>query len=119
MRIQRAKLAVYNTRAVDLLQRWQEHRVPCGDVDAIAGPQRDSMAALFGYKAEAIPLGLEDPPFVIEGFVDEGGEHRSISVIHAFSFARGFGISLCYVPDPNATTRLPPRPQPRPARRAR
>jgi outer membrane immunogenic protein len=46
MRIQCAKLAVYNTRAVDLLERWQEHRVPCGDVDAIAGPQPDSMAAL-------------------------------------------------------------------------
>jgi hypothetical protein len=27
MRIQRAKLSVYNARAVDLLKRWQEHRV--------------------------------------------------------------------------------------------
>jgi hypothetical protein len=71
MRIQRAKLADYNTRVVDLLKRWQEHRVPCGDVDAIAGPQPDSMAALLGYKAEAIPLGLEDPLLIVEGFVDE------------------------------------------------
>jgi hypothetical protein len=29
------------------------------------------MAALLGYKAEAIPLGLEDPLFIVEGFVDE------------------------------------------------
>src|SRR5438067_244316 len=86
MRIQRAKLAVYNARAVDLLKRWQEHRVPCGDVDAIAGPQPDSMAALLGYKSEAIPLGLEDPLFIVEGFVEECREHRSISRIHAFSF---------------------------------
>jgi hypothetical protein len=77
MRIQCAKLAVYNTRAVDLLQRWQEHRVPCGDVDAIAGPQPDSMAALLGHKAEAIPLGLEDPPFIVEGFLDECRERDS------------------------------------------
>jgi hypothetical protein len=70
MRIQRAELTVYNARAVDLLKRWQEHRVPCGDVDAIAGPQPDSMAALLGYEAEAIPLGLEDRPLVVEGFVD-------------------------------------------------
>jgi len=44
------------------------------------------MAALLGYKAEAIPLGLEDPLFIVEGFVDECREHRSISRIHAFSF---------------------------------
>src|SRR5262245_7837960 len=85
MRIQRAELAVYNARAVDLLKRWQEHRVPRGDVDAIAGPQPDSITALLGYEAEAIPFGLEDPPFIVEGFVDECREHRSISGIHAFS----------------------------------
>jgi hypothetical protein len=87
MRIQRAKLAVYNARAVDPLKRWHEHGVPCGDVDAIAGPQPDSMATLLGYEAEAIPLDLEDPPFVVEGFVDECREHRSIGRIHASSFA--------------------------------
>jgi hypothetical protein len=92
MRIQCAKLAVYNTRAVDLLQRWQEHRVPCGDVDAIAGPQPDSMAALLGHKAEAIPLGLEDPSFIVEGFLDECREHRLISGIHVFSFGRACGF---------------------------
>src|ERR1700746_2961886 len=57
-----------------------------GDVNAIAGPKPASMAALLGYKAEAIPLGLEDPLFIVEGFVDECREHRSISRIHAFSF---------------------------------
>jgi hypothetical protein len=67
MRIKRAEFAVYNARAVDLLKRRQEHRVPCGDVDAIAGPQPDSMAALLGYQAEAIPFGLEDPMFIVEG----------------------------------------------------
>jgi hypothetical protein len=92
MRIQCAKLANYNTRAVDLLKRWQEHRVPCGDVDAIAGPQPDSMAAPLGHKAEAIPLGLEDPPFIVEGFLDECREHRLISGIHVFSFARVCGF---------------------------
>src|SRR3974377_2408396 len=86
MRIERAELAVYDARAVDLLKRWQEHRVPCGHVDAIAGPQPDSMAALLGYEAEAIPLGLEDPRFIVEGGVDECREHRSISGIHAFPF---------------------------------
>src|SRR6516164_6390978 len=86
MRIQRAEFAVYNARAFDLLKRWQEHRVPCGHVDAIAGPQPDSMAALLGDKAEAIPLGLEDPPLIVEGGVDECREHRSISGIHAFLF---------------------------------
>ena len=45
MRIERAELAVDNARAVDLLERWQEHRIPCRDVDAIAGPQPDGMAA--------------------------------------------------------------------------
>src|SRR5215831_704909 len=64
MRIQRAELAVYNARAVDLLNRWQEDRVSCGDVDAIARPQPNSMAALLGYEAEAIPFGLEDPPCI-------------------------------------------------------
>src|SRR5215469_3862025 len=102
MRIQRAEFAVYNARAVDLLERWQEHRVPCGDLDAIAGPQPDSMAALLGDKAEAIPLGLKDPRFIVEGGVDECREHRSISGIHAFSFGPGRR-----------------RPQPRSARRAR
>ena len=87
MRIQRAELAVYNARALDLLKCWQEHRVPCSDVDAIPGPQPDSMAALLGYKAEAIPLGLEYPAFIVEGFVDERREHRSIGGIHVFSFA--------------------------------
>jgi hypothetical protein len=43
------------------------------------------MAALLGDKAESIPLGLEDPRFVVEGFVDERSEHWSISEIHAFS----------------------------------
>ena len=81
-----AEFAVYNARAVDLLKSWQEHRVPCRDVDAIAGPQPDSMAALLGYEAEAIPFGFEDPPLVVEGVVDECREHRSISGIHAFSF---------------------------------
>src|SRR5215470_12386409 len=92
MRIERAEFAVYNARAVDLLQRWQEHRVPSGDVDAIAGPQPDSMTALLGDKAEAIPLGLEDPRFIVEGGVDECREHRSISGIHAFSFDPGLRI---------------------------
>ena len=45
-----------------------------------------SMAAFLGYEAEAIPFGLEDPPFIVEGFVDECSEHRSISGIHAFAF---------------------------------
>src|SRR5262245_11918386 len=95
MRIERAELAVYDARAVDLLKRWQEHRVPCGDVDAIAGPQPDSMAAVLGYETEAIPLGLEDPPLIVEGGVDECREHRSISGIHAFLFQSdscGFGV---------------------------
>src|SRR5262249_19956475 len=86
MRIERAELAVYDARAVDLLKPWQEHRVPCGDVDAIAGPQLDRMAAVLGDEAEAIPLGLEDPPLIVEGGVDECREHRSISGIHAFLF---------------------------------
>ena len=77
---------LYDARAIDLLKRWQEHRVPCGHVDAIAGPQPDRMAALLGDKAEAIPLGLEDPRFIVEGGVDECREHRSISGIHAFLF---------------------------------
>src|SRR6516164_8393331 len=122
MRIERAEFAVYNARAVDLLKRWQEHRVPCGDVDAIAGPQPDSMAALLGDEAEAIPLGLEDPRFIVEGGVDECREHRSISGIHAFSFGPGLRIwdQPCCVPGANATTRPRPRrrPQPRSARRA-
>src|SRR5499427_1648957 len=92
MRIECAEFAVYNARAVDLLKRWQEHRIPCGDVDAIARPQPDTMAALLGYEAEAIPLGLEDPRFVVEGGVDECREHRSISGIHAFSIRPGLGI---------------------------
>src|SRR5262245_31036954 len=92
MRIERAEFAVYNARAVDLLKRWQEHHVPCGHVDAIAGPQPDSMAALLGDEAEAIPLGLEDPRFIVEGGVDECREHRSISGIHAFSFGPGLRI---------------------------
>src|SRR6516165_9664677 len=119
MRIQRTELAVYNARAVDLLKRWQEHRIPCGDIDAVAGPQPDSMAALLGYEAEAIPFGLVDPPFIVEGFVDECREHRSICGIHAFCFgSEGFGISLCFgVSAANATTRprLHLRPQPRSA----
>src|SRR5215472_4535219 len=92
MRIQRAEFAVYDARAIDLLERWQEHRVPCGHVDAIARPQPDSMAALLGDKAEAIPLGLEDPRFIVKGGVDECREHRSISGIHAFSFDPGLRI---------------------------
>src|SRR5215469_12941268 len=92
MRIERAELAVYDARAVDLLQRWQEHRVPCGVVDAIAGPQPDSMAAVLGYETEAIPLGLEDPFLIVEGGVGECREHRSISGIHAFSFGPGLRI---------------------------
>src|SRR5262249_38891619 len=92
MRIERAEFAVHNARAVDLLKRWQEHRVPRRDVDAIAGPQPDSMAALLGDKAEAIPLGLEDPRFIVEGGVDECREHRSISRIHAFPFGPGLRI---------------------------
>jgi hypothetical protein len=87
-----AELAVYNARAVDLLKRRQEHRIPCGDVDAIAGPQPDRMAALLGYEAEAIPLGLENPPLVVEGVVDKCREHRSISGIHAFTFDPGLRI---------------------------
>src|SRR5215472_7813887 len=86
MRIERAEFAVYDARAIDLLKRWQEHRVPCGHVDAIAGPQPDRMAALLGDKAEAIPR------FIVEGGVDECREHRSISGIHAFSFGPGLGI---------------------------
>ena len=42
------------------------------------------MAALLSDKAEAIPLRLEDPLFVVEGFADERRQHRSISRIHAF-----------------------------------
>src|SRR6516165_2152494 len=92
MRIERAEFAVYNARAFDLLKRWQEHRVPCGHVDAIAGPQPDSMAALLGDKAEAIPHSLEYTRFIVAGGVDECGEHRSISGIHAFSFGPGLRI---------------------------
>src|SRR6516225_1717499 len=112
MRIQRTELAVYNARAVDLLKRWQEHRIPCGDIDAVAGPQPDSMAALLGYEAEAIPFGLVDTPFIVEGFVDECREHRSICGIHAFLFgSEGFGISLCFgVSAANATTKAAPTP---------
>jgi hypothetical protein len=43
--------------------------------------------ALLGDKAESIPFGLEDPLFVVEGFVDKRRQHRSISGIHAFSSA--------------------------------
>src|SRR5262250_2972450 len=50
------------------------------------------MAALLGDEAEAIPLGLEDPRFIVEGGVDECREHRSISGIHAFSFGPGLSI---------------------------
>src|SRR6516225_1546960 len=116
MHIERAEFAVYNARAYDLLKRWQEHRVPCRDVDAIAGPQPDSTTALLGYEAEAIPLGLKDPRFIVEGGVDECREHRSISGIHAFSFGPGlgYGISLCCVPGANATTRSRPRRRPQP-----
>jgi hypothetical protein len=46
------------------------------------------MAALLGDKAEAIPLGLEDPRFIVEGGVDECCEHRSISGIHVFLSAQ-------------------------------
>ena len=50
-------------------------------------PLRDqsshSTAALLGDKAEAIPLGLEDPLFVVEGFIDERRKHRSIRGIYA------------------------------------
>ena len=42
------------------------------------------MATLLSDKAKAIPLGLEDPLFVVEGFVDQRREHGSISRIHAF-----------------------------------
>jgi hypothetical protein len=52
------------------LKRRQKHRVPSGDVDAIARPQSHSIGALLGDKAEAIPFGLEYPPLVVEGFVD-------------------------------------------------
>src|SRR5215813_10126397 len=86
MRIERAELAVYDARAFNLLKRWQEHGVPCGGVDSIARPQPQSMAALRGDLAEAIPLALEDPRLVIEGFVNECREHRFISGIHAFTF---------------------------------
>src|SRR6516164_10498391 len=96
MRIERAEFAVYNARAFDLLKRWQEHRVPCGAVDAIAGPQPDSMAALLSDKAEAIPLGLEDPRFIVEGGVDECREHRSVSGIHAFSFGPGLDMGSAF-----------------------
>jgi hypothetical protein len=92
MHIERAEFAVYNARAFDLLKRWQEHRVPRRDVDAIAGPQPDSTTALLGYEAEAIPLGLKDPRFIVEGGVDECREHRSISGIHVFSFGPGLRI---------------------------
>src|SRR5262249_4114504 len=123
MRIERAEFAVYNARAVDLLKRWQEHRVPRRDVDAIAGPQPDSTTALLGYEAEAIPLGLKDPRFIVEGGVDERREHRSISGIHAFSFGPGlgYGVSRCCVTGAKTTTspRRRRRPQPRSARRAR
>ena len=43
------------------------------------------MAALLDDKSESIPLGLEDPLFIVESFVDERREHRSISGIHPFS----------------------------------
>jgi len=36
------------------------------------------MAALLGDKAESIPLGLEDPRFVVEGFVDEDEDYFSV-----------------------------------------
>jgi hypothetical protein len=64
-----------------LLKRWQEHLVLCGDVDAIARPQPHRMAALLGDEAEAIPLSLEDPLFVVEGFVDELPGHPNDSWI--------------------------------------
>ena len=82
MRVQRAELAVYDARALDLLKRGQEHRVSCGDVDAIARPKRQSSPALLGDEAEAVPLALEDPPLVVEGRIDKRREHRSISGIH-------------------------------------
>jgi hypothetical protein len=43
---------------------------------------------------EATPLGLEDPLFAIEGFIDESGEHRSISGIHTFSYASASRVAL-------------------------
>ena len=87
MRIERAELAVYNTPALDLLKRWEQHPVLRGNVDAIARPQPHNMAALLGGEAETIPLGLENPIFVIEGLVGERREHGSVSGIHAFSIA--------------------------------
>src|SRR6478672_4944503 len=50
------------------------------------------MAALLSDKAKAIPLGLEDPLFVVEGFVDQRREHGSISRIHAFLSPRHAAI---------------------------
>jgi isoquinoline 1-oxidoreductase subunit beta len=41
------------------------------------------MAALLGYQAEAIPFGLEDRMFIVEGFVDECREHRRVRVDRA------------------------------------
>jgi len=40
------KLAVDDARAFDLFKCWQKQRVPRGDVNAIARPQRCSMTLL-------------------------------------------------------------------------
>ena len=80
MRILRANLAVRTSRRTSV--------APAGalrtfsDVDAIAGPQPDGVDALFRDEAEAILLGLKDPIFMVEGFVDERCEHRFIKRIH-------------------------------------
>jgi hypothetical protein len=59
-----------------------------GQHRTIAGPPPDSVVFL-GYEAKAVPFGLEDPPLIVEGFVDKCREHRSISRIHVFSFGPG------------------------------
>jgi hypothetical protein len=39
-------------------------------------------------RGAADPLGLEDPPFIVDRSVDECRDHRSIKRIHVFLSAR-------------------------------
>jgi hypothetical protein len=53
-------------------------------------PLRDHNLSVWtplGNEAEATPLGLKDPPFIVEGFVDESCEHRSVTGTHGPAMA--------------------------------
>src|SRR5437867_11968574 len=63
-------------------QGGANRRIFSRQVDQVPRIKRDRAILDFGHQAEAVPFRLEDPVWIVEGLVGQGGQHGTQIWLH-------------------------------------